>query len=137
MKILFLDFDGVIRFHNKGFCTDRMARLAAICTHLEAQVVITSDHRNFGPAAQIQAHLHPRLFGCLHPDWATPICGHRWNEVQAWLTRHPEVTRYAILEDFPFHYSEAPEAMQKRILWCLPHTGLTTEHEPKIYQLLH
>ena len=64
------------------------------------QVVISSDHRNFGPASLIQSDLHPRLFIRLHEDRATPICGHRWNEVQAWLVRHPEVSHYAILEDF-------------------------------------
>ena len=54
----------------------------------------------------------------VHEDWATPIRGHRWKEIEIWLAAHPEVTQYAILEDSQVHFDKASEFMKSRIVWC-------------------
>jgi hypothetical protein len=136
MNILFLDFDGVVRVADTcgfigpdtaQFCADRLRRVKWCCEQTGARIVVSSDWRNLENRAEIEAHLSPWLADLLHEDWATPICGHRWKEVSAWLVRHPEVTGYAILEDFEAHFHGCPEAMADRIVWCNNRYGFVPE----------
>lgn len=133
MKIIFLDFDGVIRVALEGgwigpdaaqFCQDRMRSLAWACDATGARIVVSSDWRTAENRAEIEDHLSPHLSGYLHEDWATPICGKRWNEVQRWLLRHPEVSDYAILEDWEQHFEGCPPEMRARLHLCNNRHGL-------------
>ena len=144
-KILFLDFDGVIRIcptdhfpepNTPVFCPERMERIADIIHITQAKIVITSDWRNADNLHEIKKHLHPHLDLHLHKDWSTPITGHRWNEVEAWLTNHPEVTTYAILEDFAPHFEGAPQQMKDRIILCTNRHGYTPSMTNKLTTLL-
>jgi hypothetical protein len=136
MNILFLDFDGVVRVADTcgfigpdtaQFCADRLRRVKWCCEQTGARIVVSSDWRNLENRAEIEAHLSPWLADLLHEDWATPICGQRWKEVSAWLVRHPEVTGYAILEDFELHFEGCPAAMADRIVWCNNRHGFVPE----------
>ena len=143
--VLFLDFDGVIRVAVEGgwigadqaeFCQARMKMLAAICVKTGAKIVVSSDWRNLENRKEIEGHLSPYLAEHLHDEWATPITGHRWNEVDQWLTNHPEVERYVILEDFAPHFDGCGRAMKARLVICSSRYGLVPELVPRITEIL-
>lgn len=127
-SVVFLDFDGVIRVSGDDghpqFCEERMQMVASACSASGSTVVITSDWRHMESRDEIAELVSPHIAPLLHDDWATPVCGHRWNEVQAWLASHPEVVAYGILEDFVGHFDGCPEAMRDRIVWCPTKTGI-------------
>ena len=146
MRVIFLDFDGVIRIPPDGewiqqppseFCQSRMKLLATVCRQADAQIVISSDWRHMESVDTNTDNLLPYLARFMHADWATPITGHRWNEVARWLTQHPEVTHYAILEDFEPHFDGCPPAMRGRIVWCNNRHGLLPKHAGRIIELLN
>ena len=133
MNIIFLDFDGVVRVADTcgfigpdtaQFCGARLRRLRWCCEQTGARIVVSSDWRNLDNRPDIERHLSPHLAELLHEDWATPICGKRWHEVQRWLVAHPEVTDYAILEDFEQHFEGCPTGMRERLHLCNNRHGL-------------
>ena len=143
--IIFLDFDGVIRVAPQGgfitadavqFCQHRMELLGGVCRETGAKIVVSSDWRNMENLHEIIGHLTPHLHLHLHADWATPICGHRWNECERWLRDHPEVSRYAILEDFLPHFDGCPADMASRLILCSNRHGLVPELIPRFLALL-
>ena len=142
-RILFLDFDGVIRLIPSlqddprliipapEFDQGRMALLAMWCIMNDVYIVVSSDLRmvNEVEGTDNQEEVWKWLSPTIHPnrihvDWCIPIRGHRWQEVQRWLEDHPEVTDYTILEDMQTHFEDAPEEMKKRISWCNNRHGL-------------
>jgi hypothetical protein len=144
-SVIFLDFDGVIRVVVEGgwvapdqadFCQGRMKMLGDVCRQTGARIVVISDWRNLENRNEIEAHLSPYLCQHLHPDWATPICGHRWNEVDRWLAEHTEVTRYAILDDFAPHFDGCGETMKSRLLLCTNRYGLVPALLGRLNRLL-
>jgi hypothetical protein len=143
--VIFLDFDGVVRVAEAAgfigpdtaqFCADRLRRVKWCCELTGARIVVSSDWRNLENHPEIERLLSPWLDGLLHEDWATPITGHRWNEVSTWLTRHPEVTRYAVLEDFEPHFRGAPAAMLERVIWCNNRHGFVPELARRLLAVL-
>lgn len=142
--VIFLDFDGVIRVQIKDgawamdscdFCPTRMQALAKICETTGAKIVVSSDWRNLENRPEIEK-LIGKLAMYLHDDWATPICGHRWNECARWLGRHPEVTGYAILEDFEQHFEGCPPSMRLRLILCNNRHGFVPALYPALLDLL-
>jgi hypothetical protein len=113
MKIVFLDFDGVITSIRSGFYNlDPIAIkfLIRCCQDSDAQIVIISDWRLDNPEEFFRD-----IFGIwLHDDWETP-CYHddfcvphyshdfvrqtRGREIKSWLDDHPDVTEYIIIDD--------------------------------------
>jgi HAD domain in Swiss Army Knife RNA repair proteins len=145
LSVVFLDFDGVIRVTvEKGFftpdeaefCQIRMKVLREVAQITGCRYVVSSDWRNMDNREEIEKHLSPYLAEMLHDDWATPICGHRWNEVSAWLLRHPEVNEYAILDDFAQHFEGCPPEMGKRLFLCSNRHGLVPEITARLIQFL-
>ena len=141
--VVFLDFDGVIRLgryeacgFKSHFCPDKIDGLAVALKRSCASVVITSDWRNASNQDEIRGFLGGELSMMMHTDWATPICGHRWNEVQRWLTRHPEVVRYAILDDFEPHFSGCPPEMRQRLVVCDSDQGVTGSRLMEVERVL-
>ncbi len=144
-RVIFLDFDGVIRVvvesgwagaDQSEFCQSRMKMLAKVCKETGAKIVVSSDWRNLENREKIKKHLSPYLAEHLHDDWATPITGHRWNEVAAWLIQHPEVQRYAILEDFAPHFDGCGRRMEARIVLCSNRHGLVSGLVARLFQIL-
>lgn len=106
MKVLFLDIDGVVNkkenfnpAHNPGpfpidaYCAFLVGRIEL---HTGCQVVLSSSWRYHPEAVQIVSERVVRLLD------TTPThieSGFRGDEIQAWLSKHPEVDNYAILDD--------------------------------------
>jgi FMN phosphatase YigB (HAD superfamily) len=123
MKIIFLDFDGVlctVRSHvAQGSAAPRgvMEALdregvgllnALMVQHRQSvRAVISSTWRLIHEPQWIENHL--RRYGwegqLHHAEWATPqLSRHessRGAEIADWLSRHPEVERYVIIDDNP------------------------------------
>ncbi len=113
-KVLFLDIDGVILSGNalRETGDNRYLPPAAIALVNEvldrtgAVVVVSSTWRMHADCRELLARAGLTR---LHDDWATPtgrqmvgplILGRtRGSEIQDWLDRHPEVERYAIVDD--------------------------------------
>jgi len=139
-KIIFLDFDGVIKTPNPTnrfqniWRPDHMERLKQIVEQTEAAIVVSSYWRIGTTRQSIERELK-QLGPYLHDDYAIPVLAGievdsivgRDKEVQVWLNNHPEVTNYAILEDMFHNYKGAPTAMMDRIVWCKHADGLTPE----------
>lgn len=108
--MIFLDVDGVIvtpRSHRalgKGWlkrAPDPVAIgfLNRIARETGAAMVVSSTWRKDGPSFLRQLR-HWGYDGRVHEDWRTDeLPGLRGDQIQRWLDKHPEVTRFAILDD--------------------------------------
>lgn len=109
MKAIFLDIDGVMNndelLRRGGIDTiddSLLSILKSIVTATGAQIVLSSawrlTERNRGLVAEALAR-HDMQFIDYTPDlWQL----HRGKEIGDWLARHPEVEKYAILDDDTF-----------------------------------
>jgi hypothetical protein len=115
-RILFLDVDGVLN-HEQTFLnrvpnmleTINVARLNRLCERVGASIVLSSAWRMV-PGLERKLREAGALRFRRETDWrtkrsydATPggitIAGGRGEEISEWLSRHPEVTAYAIVDD--------------------------------------
>jgi hypothetical protein len=109
MKVLFLDIDGVLNsrrsqmafgayphdFSNmQQFDLVAVSLIRRLCRVTDCSVVLSSDWR-YSTTAHLAANaLDLPIMG------VTPqLKGTRGLEINAWLSEHPEVTRYAIVDD--------------------------------------
>lgn len=102
-KILFLDCDGVVNSKNttqrsKGFIgidPELAFRAGKIPIHTGCEVVLSSTWRLMADSRdEIKQRVYPFV------DITPQLPGKtRGEEIQAWLDIHPEVTKYAILDD--------------------------------------
>ena len=112
MKVIFLDIDGVLntrKTHNprklpyvveKGL----VERLRRLRSKTRAKVVLISTWR-YDPAGLFSAKRYGIPFmGC------TPDLPHRprRDEILAWLKKHPDVTRFAVIDDEDDELDELP-----------------------------
>lgn len=128
MKVLFLDIDGVV---NSADSTNFKGSLWPLDPHKAflvgkiqldtgCEVVLSSSWRHHPDGV---AEVNKRVVKLLDktPDSKD---GFRGAEVQAWLDEHPEVTRYAILDDdMDFYTYQAPNFFKTRFM----EEGLTDE----------
>lgn len=128
MKIIFLDFDGVLnsaasfllekrkrsgkgRKHRESFCPVNET-LCHVCTsnfkHIldevqEANIVISSTWRNLFDLDWLRAKLEEYGIDGKRVIDKTPditrMGSQRGEEIQEWLAAHPEVTTYVIIDD--------------------------------------
>lgn len=115
MKILFLDFDGVLNHVDWLSTADhawgsmqldpsRVALVQAIVDRTDAKIVISSTWRLYHKLDELRTFLAERGFRGEVID-RTPDLYHqkhdrvRGDEIQDWLDRHPEVESYVILDD--------------------------------------
>jgi hypothetical protein len=135
MKVLFLDIDGVVnrvgtRQRYRGFMgidPFLASVVGKIILDTDAAVVLTSTWRHFqGGREEVDRHVH-KTFD------VTPIAdtGFRGEEVKMWLDRHPEVTRYAIVDDDTDFYSDQPLFKTN---W---QTGITDEVAQQVTEFLN
>lgn len=115
MKVIFLDFDGVIWTarasiaHREetsvldGFDPVAIALVIKAAITTGAKIVISSTWRGHGKESILEdlENFCQDLEDFLHEDWRTAsIKGAvRGQEVEEWLSRHPEVTQYACVDD--------------------------------------
>ncbi len=146
-KVIFLDFDGVIRVdqHDGGwlmagtgpaFCSRRIGWLVEVCENTGAKIVVSSDWRRFSDEAGYLASKIGRLAEHLHEDHVTPVTGTRHKEVAQWLDEHPEVRHFAILEDQLRLFAGCNTSMYQRIVLCSNRFGLVPELVKRIYEKL-
>jgi hypothetical protein len=107
MKVLFLDFDGVLNSastmkHGVHLCNKRIVMLSQLCKELDLKVVISSSWRILYSLSELKEMLHRTGFSGrqrIIDVTNEHNKGHRGTEINEWLTRHPEVTKYAIIDD--------------------------------------
>lgn len=133
MKIIFLDFDGVIltgrtmlthpeRSFSRAapdpvLCT----LLKRICTATGFKIVVSSTWRTGGDRAKSKL-FDVDLEEHLHEDWRTPDLNKgRAHEITDWLSRHPEVTDYRIIDDDDYMW---PPDQRQRWLQCSSDDGM-------------
>lgn len=145
MKVLFLDIDGVLNSsrtllaygsYPHGLDREQMQRFDAVaiklvqrlCRLTQAKVVVSSSWR-LGRKFEDFLVFGLPIYG------RTPIYteDHRGKEIAAWLSEHPEVSRYAIVDD------SKSEILPEQKDWFVqtdPQNGFMYEHYWRLYDLL-
>jgi hypothetical protein len=149
VKILFLDFDGVIST-NRAYLANgvtgflhrderwidpiAVAMIADLCTKYNYQIVVTSTWRKFGKARCTTALGRANIW--MHDDWCTKDLwatadskGSRPMEIDDWLGRHLECENFLILDDDGFDWT--PEQADR---WIRTDTlnGFSTENYEEV-----
>jgi hypothetical protein len=103
MKVIFLDIDGVLTSDETPnprkfpYIVDNrlLDRFRDLVKRTGAKVVLSSTWR-VDPVGRLAAKFYEVPFDDCCPDMPdAPRC----EEMQVWLRQHPEVTRYAVLDD--------------------------------------
>ena len=159
--VLFLDIDGVLNRTRAAthirIDEDLVARLKTLLEETGAVIVLSTFWRPFLPYCQYILHRHgiaadavigrtPGISGAT--SFANGSCGEqlfsssafddamyqkRHQEIGAWLTAHPEVTRFAIVDDRP---SAADERLAPFFVQCDAACGLTDADAERLSVLL-
>lgn len=138
MKILFLDADGVVNCQSTfvsatdGWAVDPYMALLVdrIKEATGCKVVLSSSWRNALLGRQMFKEKVTDFI-----DWTPGATqyNNRGEEIQAWLDKHPEVDRYAIIDDDPHMLdSQSPNFFKTSFL-----TGLTDEITKKVIEHLN
>ena len=116
MKVLFLDFDGVLNSHkwiganqqlfssqqlfmHKHVDVEAVARVEKICQATGAKIVVSSTWRRFNTLDQLQAILKDHGFTG-EVIGATPILSsQRGKEIEHWLREHGPIESFVIVDD--------------------------------------
>lgn len=118
MKILFLDFDGVITTYQSKWMIDmnKVKIINNICDKTDAKIVVTSSWR-IGYAGVVSAfheflkqyfikHEYEGIFKYIFNKFINNIVGMtdsvgtcRGNEIKFYMNEHPEVENYVIVDD--------------------------------------
>lgn len=150
MKVLFLDIDGVLAtlawMRSIGALWDcapieqvdptlcrRLERVLAITG---AVIVVSSSWRGDAntPPDVIESILHARgapsarVIGATYDPWTGSLRGH---EIQRWLDEHPEVTRFAIVDDEGGMLHLTPRLAKTTL-----ESGLLDDHVGRLVDLL-
>ncbi len=110
MKVLFLDIDGVVNCRSttqrhRGFIgiDPHMAFMVGkIVLDTDCKVVLSSSWRSTEDGITEVESQVVKLYDCTPSSWYGKEKDHhstRGEEIQKWLDVHPEVTKYAILDD--------------------------------------
>ncbi|HKH00136.1 MAG TPA: HAD domain-containing protein [Bradyrhizobium sp.] len=123
MKVIFLDIDGVLNCRKTPnprklpYIVDQklLARFQELVRRTGASVVLTSTWR-YDPAGLFAAKHHGVPFIDVTPDLPKQP---RSKEILEWVRGHPDVTRYAVLDDEDDQLDALP------LFQPSPRTGLT------------
>lgn len=150
MKIIFLDFDGVICTGRQAYATGERGVISGldpvalmffnrICREHKIQIVISSTWRICGKKNRRSFY---ELFAChgyvdigraIHKNWRTPSIsdGTRGHEIEKWLTEN-DCDDYIIIDDD----SDMLEYQKQRLVLTDSHNGMLMEHYKKAMELL-
>lgn len=110
MKIIFLDYDGVITNRAtdyESFDADCLEYLNQIIEKTDAKVVVISSKRMFyKDHYEAFEELKKSGFKGQVIDFTEDLRGFRSNEIKLYLEKHPEIKSYLILDDMPDFYNE-------------------------------
>ncbi len=135
MKVLFLDIDGVVNKQENFnpangrtlYPIDRYCAflVGKIQLDTDCKVVLSSSWRHHPDGvAAVEKSIVPIL------DITPTLRGIRGDEVKAWLAKHPEVTKYAILDDDSDFHKDQP------LFKTTFKEGLTEEIAKKVTEFL-
>jgi hypothetical protein len=133
MKVLFLDWDGVVKLGKPSPEDSCLKRLRNIIDKTNALIVMSSSHRLY-PSHFKRRKEELRDYGLFvydtTPDFSDADDYTRDDEIKAWLNLHPQVTKFAILDDLDLEVSD--NFFQTEF-----NTGLTNEIMRKIISHLN
>ena len=130
MKILFLDFDGVLNssrtcaafdgypFNLKGdfpqFDPVAIALIRKVCEKTGCKIVVSSTWRHSTALEEIRDVMDLPVLGRtpVFGEHGLPMSAERGHEISNWLERHPEVTQYAIVDDDCFDIFQKDQLVQ-------------------------
>jgi hypothetical protein len=150
MKIIFLDFDGVLNsdpYLARYFASPRLDEaddhqmldpenlgvLDAIVNATGAHIVISSSWRLESDAHELSAVLRRGGLSAAERvvDVTPDLAGPRFAEIQRWLDAHAEVEAFVILDD-----EKSMGHLAARHVWTSPAGGLREEHVERAIGLL-
>lgn len=144
MKILFLDFDGVLNSHK--FLADRdcgdhldpraVALVNQVIQATNCRVVITSTWRCYNPLEVLQARLAEHGLNPNHVVGVTPITDmdiNRAGEIKLWLDANKQVEVFAIVDDWG---PEVFKDLTDRLVQTDPKVGITPKDVAKLIDML-
>lgn len=154
-KIIFLDVDGVLNSQDQivaqegkrsflfGTFDFHVEKLARIVKETDAKIVMSSTWRSFfdkdeEKGSHFYIHITERFrkFGIELSD-RTPFYGFdgkRGLEIKDWLSRHPEVEKFVILDDEAF---DIRDYYKKEFVKTNFMSGLLDEHVEKAIKILN
>jgi len=145
-KVIFLDFDGpMIPFRNwvlapltyqkyEKFDPVAVATVLLALTKSGAKLVISSSWREIGYEEICKVLEENGIsLDCLHSDWATPDLVHhsmveRPIEIRAWLSKHPEIQKYVVIDDAKMEI--------ENLVHVTSEDGILYKHQLEIFKLL-
>lgn len=134
VNIVFLDVDGVLNTHKDvgeavDYIDPKKLRLFALMVRaVDAKIVISSTWRHESYMLKslenylANAEILDRVIGCT-PKMADGKKVFRHHEIKSWLDQHPEVTRYAIIDDIG---KAANQSMKKNFFLIDGDVGITS-----------
>lgn len=142
MRVVFLDIDGVIsKFGPKGngmygLSKPLLRNLSFLIKTSKAKIVLSSSWREF-PEARRRLDRALRYKG-LKINYSTPVfpdsnAKTRQAEIEQWLSEHPEVKDYVILDDIPDYFHGD---LRDHLVTCDPNEGLTEEKTEEAINIL-
>lgn len=108
--------------------------IEAFCQQSKARIVICSAWREERNKSDMEVIFDSMFISKthLHEDWATPVIfGPRVREIHAWLSRHPETTHYAVLDD-----GIGLEEIANHVIQPDPDIGILIDHAIDMCALL-
>ncbi len=110
LRVIFLDVDGVVCTRRSFLSNDREGSVWNTWDEVGCQairracskgikLVVSSTWRKFENDLWPKMEQHGLKDFVYFPDWKTKVLGPRGAEIGEWLSRHPEVTDFKILDD--------------------------------------
>lgn len=124
MKMLFIDFDGVLHATAGAPAAMRQFVWLPILLDLlpdkaDVGIVVHASAREESPADFLRQRLHltPQVFkGVTEPSLA------RWPSIQHWISTHPDTSSFRILDD---QASEFPDPAPSELILCEGRKGVS------------
>jgi hypothetical protein len=139
MKVLFLDFDGVLNNHKSTVLDDGEIFSKAACKNLrhlmreepDLLIVVSSSWRHGG----LPYVRHVLEKNGINKDKVIGITGiepgNRGHQIKCFLDKHPEITSFIIFDD-----ENDMEPLIDKLIKTSSYIGLTSEHVEKAIKLL-
>lgn len=137
VKIIFLDIDGVLCLDGTTFHPDRVQQLKRIVDSVPDCELILSSSWRLSPSLSSAVDINLVDAGIktcmdLTPDFGD---GPRSKEIQAWLDEHPNISKFAIIDDDVD--AEIPGHFFRTDFSVMGQGGLTEEIADRIIEFLN
>lgn len=136
MRVLFLDFDGVLKRQNAfHWWEDCCSRLNRVIAATDCKIVVSSNWRHIYPTLpELSAILSVMGIPARAIFDRTPFADERRIEVRKWLEQHTSIIEsYAIIDDA---FGLTCGMTRSRLVVTDPQYGMQTEHADELIRLL-